>query len=198
MVRSTHCFSAKGNLEELHIRKGGEKDTMPTESKRVVDSYIGMDDPLKIYTLIHDGLISLGFTEEKANRFAWFCQAIYKELKDQHDALDGLQKIANANKLLPQAIAMNLAKSAGALKDYRLSGGVSVAAPIVDRLATIAKQNGIELNECSLGVAKVALDIAGAGAGAVTSVSGIGIPLLFLSVAATFNDSYSLAKACSL
>jgi hypothetical protein len=42
----------------------------------------------------------------------------------------------------------------------------------------------------------VAFDIAGAGAGAVTAVEGIGIPLLVLSVIATFNDSYGLAKAC--
>jgi len=171
---------------------------MPAQSRKIVDSYIGMDDPLKIYTLIHDALIGFSFTEDKASRYAWYCQAVYKELKDRHDVLDGLQKISNANKLLPQAVAMDLAKSVGALKDYRLSAGVSVVAPFVDRLATIAKQNGIELNECSLGVTKVALDIAGAGTGAVTSVSGIGIPLLFLSVVATFNDSYSLGKACLL
>ena len=156
-----------------------------------------MEDALKIYTLIHDGLKSLGFTEDKANRYAWFCQAIYKELKDHHDVIDGLQKIANATKLLPEALAMNLVKATGALKNYRLSGGASVVAPFVDRLAAIAKQNGIVLNECSLSVTKVALDIAGAGTGAVFSVSGIGIPLLFLSVVATFNDSDGIAKACS-
>lgn len=169
---------------------------MTTESTKVIDSYVGMDDPVKIYDLVHAGLTSLGFKEDKANHYAWFCQAVYEELKDHHDVIEGLQKIANANKLLPQAIAMNLAKSTGVLKDYRLSGGVSVVAPFIDRLAAIAKQNGIELNECSLSVTKVALDCAGAGAGALTSVSGIGIPLLFLSVVATFNDSYSLGKAC--
>jgi hypothetical protein len=174
-----------------------KEDSMPTDSRKVVDSYIGMDDFLKVYTLVHDGLVKLGFTEDKANRYAWFCQAIYKELKDQHDAIDGLQKTADANKLLPEAVAMNLVKSTGALKDFRFSAGVSVVAPFVDRLATIAKLNGIELNDCSLSVTKLALDIAGAGTGAVTSVGLIGIPLLFLSVAATFNDSLSLAKACS-
>jgi hypothetical protein len=86
----------------------------------------------------------------------------------------------------------------GALKGRVLSGGAGVAAPFIDRLASIAKYYGIALDECSLSVTKVALDIAGAGTGAVTAVSGIGIPLLFLSVVATFNDSYGLAKACSL
>jgi len=169
---------------------------MPTKSQKVVDSYIGMEDPLKVYTMINAGLKSLAFTEDKANRYAWFCQAIYKELKDRHDIIDGLQRIAAANKLLPQATAMNLLKATRGLKDYRLSAGVGVVAPFVDRLASIAKQNGIELNECALSVTKVALDIAGAGTGAVTSVSGIGIPLLFLSVVATFNDSNGLGKAC--
>lgn len=171
---------------------------MPGESQKVVDSYVGMDDALKIYTLVHDGLKGLGFTEDKADRYAWFCQAIYKELKDRHDVIDGLQKIANANKLLPQAVGMNLVQSAGALKNYRLSGGAGLAAPFVDRLAAIARLNGIALDECSLSVTKVALDIAGAGTGAVTAVAGIGIPLLCLSILATFNDSYGLAKACSL
>jgi hypothetical protein len=169
---------------------------MPAESKKVVDSYIGMDDPVKIYDAIHAGLIKLGFAEEKADRYAWFCQAAYKELKDQHDALDSLQKIAVANKLLPGQVAMGFVKGTEIVKNSRLSAGAGVAAPIIDRLATIAKQYGIELNECSLSVSKVAFDIAGAGAGAVTAVEGIGIPLLVLSVIATFNDSYGLAKAC--
>jgi hypothetical protein len=170
---------------------------MPTESQGMVDSYIGMADAVKVYALVHYGLMSLGLTGDKANRYAWFCQAVYQELKDHHDVIDGLRKIANANRLLPKALAMNLAKATGALRDYRLSAGVSVVAPFVDRLAAIAEQNGIVLDECFLSVTKVALDIAGAGTGAITSVSGIGIPLLFLSVVATFDDSYGLAKACS-
>jgi len=169
---------------------------MGEDSQKVVDSYIGLDDFLKVYTAIFGGLKSLGFSEEKAKRYAWFCQAIYKELKDQHDVIDGLNKIASANKLLPRAIAMNLVTSPGALKNYRLSAGVSVVGPFIDRFAAIAKKNGIALDECSLTVTKVALDVAGAGTGALSSVAGIGIPLLFLSVISTFNDSYSLGKAC--
>src|SRR5580700_3653895 len=113
---------------------------MGEESQKVVDSYIGMDDVLNVYTVIFGGLKSLGFSEEQAKRYAWFCQAIYKELKDQHDAIDGLNKIASANKLLPQAIAMNLVTSTGALKNYRLSAGVSVVGPFIDRFAAIARK----------------------------------------------------------
>lgn len=172
---------------------------MPVDSKQAAEtynSYAGMDDPLKIYTAIHAGLIKMGFTEEKARRYAWFSQIAYKELKDQHDALDSLQKIAKANRLLPGQVTMGFVQGAETVKNFRLSAGAGLAAPIIDRLATIAKLNGIELNECSLGVTKVALDIAGAGTGAVTAVEGVGIPLLVLSVIATFNDSYGLAKAC--
>ena len=123
---------------------------MPAESKAVVDSYIGMDDPLKIYTLIHGGLIKLRVGEDKANRYAWFCQAVYKELKDEHDVIDGLQKIATANKLLPGQIAMNFVEAAGNINNYRMTAGGGIVAPFVDRLGAIAKQSGIELNECSL------------------------------------------------
>lgn len=171
---------------------------MPTEARRPVDSYIGMDDLLKVYSLIYSGLKRLQFSEDKANRYAWFCQAVYKELKDQHDVLAALKSIANANKVLPNATAMHLVNSVKVLKDARISGAAGIAAPVVDRLVTIAREYGIELNECSLSVTKVALDIAGAGVGAVTSVEAIGIPLLFLSVVATFNDGYTLGKACSL
>ena len=170
---------------------------MPAEAKsKTVNSYIGMDDAVKIFDLIKQGLLEAGFSDESASRYAWFCQAIYKEVKDQHDVLDGLNKIAGANRLLPQAVSMNLVKSSAAIKDFRLSASVAVVSPFIDRVAAIAKLYGIELNECSLAVTKVALDIAGAGTGAVTSVEGIGIPLLVLSVIATFNDSYALSNAC--
>jgi len=171
--------------------------SVSTEGQKVVDGYLGLDDPVTVYALISTGLRNLGFSEDKANRYAWFCQAIYKELKDSHDVMDGMQKIASANKLMPGAVAMNFGWATGVLKDYRLSARASVVAPFIDRLAAIARQNGIELNECSLSVTKVALDIAGAGTGAISAVSGIGIPLLVLSVLATYNDSYGLARACS-
>ena len=66
----------------------------------------------------------------------------------------------------------------------------------MDRFAALARYKGIELNECALGVAKVATDIGSAGVGAVTSVSGFGVLLLGVSIVSTFQDSYSLGKAC--
>jgi len=90
---------------------------MVEDSQKIVDCYVGMDVLLKVYTVVYEGLKSLGFSEDKAKRYAWFCQAIYKELKDQHDVIDGLNRFA-ANKLLPQAMGMNLINSMGALKNY--------------------------------------------------------------------------------
>jgi len=166
------------------------------DSEKIIDSYIGMDDPLKVYTLIHYGFRKHGFAEDKAHEYARFCQAVYKELKDQHDVIDSLHKIASVNRLIPNAIALDLAKSTAALKNYRLSAGAGVAGPVVDRLVVIGRKKGIKFNECSLGLTKVALDIAGVGTGTVTSVGLVGIPLLLVSVVATFNDAYGLAKAC--
>ena len=68
---------------------------MSRQSNKIVDSYIGMDDLVKIYSLVHAALLRMGFTEDKANRYAWYCQAIYKELKDRNDVLDGLKKIGS-------------------------------------------------------------------------------------------------------
>ena len=167
--------------------------------EKTLDDYVGTEDPLNLYQLVKGRLKNtFKFSEEKAGKYAWFCQLIYKEVKDNHDVEDGLQKIASANQLLPEAMAMNLVKSAGAIKNYRLSAGVSVVAPFIDRLAALAKGCGIELDECSLSVVKVALDIGGAGTGAVSSVSGFGIPLLCLSILATYNDGFGLVKACTL
>jgi hypothetical protein len=174
---------------------------METASKektdKILDDYVGKDDPRNLYTIVRGRLKSVGFSDEKADKYAWFCQLVYKEVKDDHDVSEGLEKIANANRMLPQAMAMNLVNSAAAIKNYRLSAGLSVVGPFIDRIAAIARASGIELNECSLSVVKVAIDIGGAGAGAVSSVTGIGIPLLALSIMATFNDSYGLVKACS-
>lgn len=163
--------------------------------EEAIDSYVGKDDPINVYT----GLRKLlkrqgGVSDDVAEKTAFLGQWMYKELKDNHDLADALHKIASANKVLPKATLMNLT---GAVKQYRLSAGLGVAAPFVDRFAAIARANGIQLNECSLSISKVAMDIGGVGVGAVTSITGpVGLALLALSVVSTFNDSYGLGKAC--
>lgn len=180
---------------------------MPTEARKGVSSDRAMEHPLTAQALIRSKLRGLGFTEEKVHRYASYCKTISEEvekLKNRNEVIEGLQKIAKVNRLLPEAVAMNLVKSTQALKDSRLSAGVSVASagisvakPIIDRLRGMAEHRGIELNECALSLTTVAIDIAGAGTGAVTSVEGIGIPLLVLSVMSTLKDSYGLGKACA-
>jgi hypothetical protein len=61
----------------------------------IVDSYIGVDDPVRIYDLVKQGLKkNLQLSEDKAERYAWFTQATYKELMDQYGVVDGLKRIA--------------------------------------------------------------------------------------------------------
>jgi hypothetical protein len=74
-------------------------------------------------------------------------KAYYRHRSSIGGKTNALSKIAKATKLLPEALAMNLVTATGALKNYRPSGGASVVAPFVDRLAAIAKQNGIVLDE---------------------------------------------------
>ena len=76
------------------------------------------------------------------------------------------------------------------------SGGANALGMFVDQFGAYAKSQNIEVNQCALQVARVASDIAAAGVGSVTSVSGIGIPLLGYAIVSTYQDSYSLGKAC--
>lgn len=109
--------------------------------------------------------------------------------KDAHEVYEGAKKATKAGRYTGSLNAL--------VKDYGSSGGASVLGVFVDRFAALAKYKGIELNECALSVAKVATDIVGAGVGAVTSVSGFGLLLLGVSILSTYQDSYSLGKACS-
>ncbi len=131
-----------------------------------------------------------------AQRYATFCQAIYDYIQQNHDLSESLKQIANANQFQPMARQLQLTKAAGAFGDMRLSGVAGITNIFVDRFKALADHYGIELNDCSLAVTKVCLDIGSAGAGAVSSVTGVGIVWLGLSVVATFQDSYELGKVC--
>ena len=126
--------------------------------------------------------------------FFWRCSDIFKKHpeveealkygKDAYDVYDSAQKAVKASGYTGSLNAL--------VRDYGASGGASVLGVFVDRFAALARYEGIELNECALSVAKVAADIGGA----VSLVSGFGVLLLGASIVATFQDSYSLARAC--
>jgi hypothetical protein len=83
------------------------------------------------------------------------------------------------------------------IRDFGASGGASVLGVFIDRFAAMAKNQGIEVNECALGVSKVFTDIGGVGVGAVGSVTGPWAWLLLgISVVGTYNDSSEMAKSC--
>jgi hypothetical protein len=151
--------------------------------------------PGKTYDFVYGRLLQ-PMGPDKARAYATFCQAIYDYVQQNHDLSDGLKQIADANKLEPMARALELTKSVGTLGDVRLSGVAGVTNVFVDRFKALADYYGVELNDCSLAVTKVCLDIGSAGVGAVSSVTGLGVVWLGLSVIATFQDSYDLGKVC--
>jgi hypothetical protein len=115
-------------------------------------------------------------------------EAALKNLKDGREVYEGTKAAVVA---APYVGSLNTL-----VQDSGRSGGASVLGVFVDRFGTMAKAQGIQLNECALSVARVAADIGGAGVGAVTSVSGWGLLLLGISAVSTFNDGRSLGKAC--
>jgi hypothetical protein len=66
----------------------------------------------------------------------------------------------------------------------------------VDRFEKLAETQGIELNDCSMAVVKVALDIAAAGVGSVTALSGFGLVVAGVAVLETAKDGYALGQVC--
>jgi len=158
----------------------------------------GKDDEVaagKTYDFVY-GRMKPVLGPEKAKAYANFCQAIYDYIQEDHDLSEGLKQVANANKLQPMARQLQLTKSVGTLGDLRLSGVAGITNVFVDHFKALADHYGIEVNECSLAVTKVCLDIGSAGIGAVSSVTGVGLVWLGLSVIATFQDSYDLGTVC--
>jgi len=118
---------------------------------------------------------------------------MYKFGKDGKEIYEGTTKaVAVAGYVARGGSIVSTSK----MYSYGAGGGAQVLGVFVDRFASYAQSQSLELNECSLGLARVSLDIATAGAGAVTSLSGIGAVVAGFAVISTFQDSYSLGKAC--
>jgi len=151
--------------------------------------------PGRTYDFVY-GRLKQSMGPDKAKTYAMFCQSIYDYVQQDHDLSDAFKQIANADKLQPMARELQLTKSVGTLADVRRAGVAGITNVFVDHFKTLAEYYGIKLDECSLAVTKVCLDIGSAGAGAVSSVTGVGVVWLGLSVIATFQDSYDLGKVC--
>ena len=147
-----------------------------------------------------------------ASKYALFCQHIYayiqsnpqvqsalkemKDIKDAKDVEEGARKAMQAQTLLNNASEMGLTSAVNGLRSVRGGAAAAVLSVFVDRFASYARAQGIELNDCSLSIAKVSLDFAGAMVGGATAFTGWGLVLTGFSVLAMFNDSYELGKSC--
>jgi len=149
----------------------------------------------KTYDFVY-GRLKGSMGPDMAKKYAYFCQELYSYIQDDHDLIDALKQIEIADKLQPMARQLQLTNSVRTLGDVRLGGMAGILNVFVDHFKALAEHNGIELNECSLSIAKVCLDIASAGVGALSSVTGVGLVWLGLSVIATFQDSYELGQVC--
>jgi hypothetical protein len=164
----------------------------------------------EIYSAVRSKLHSLGMSDDRASSYAAFSLEVYnciqndpklqtalklyKGGKDLKDVKEGLQGGLQANHLLQNAIEMGSStRVIEGFKNVRATGVAGVLSVFVDRFEGYAKHHGIELNECSLQVTKVCVDIVVGGAAATT---GWGLVLTGFCVLATSKDSYGLGKAC--
>lgn len=157
-------------------------------------------DENKIEVNLCAALQGFGMNKATAAKYAAFCTAIYKDLilsgKDLNDIKEGAQAMTRGAKYLQGAKDLQLTSAVSGLRSYTVGGSAKILQVIVDRYSSIAKNQGIELNECALNITKVSLDIATAGTGAVTAVTGWGAVVAVVGVVSTFRDSQSLARAC--
>jgi hypothetical protein len=169
-------------------------------------------DKLQIASSVHSVLVKAGMDDRRAWSYGAFCQDVYgyiqndpqlqqalkgyKYLKDSKDVFDGTVKVTKAENYLQNARALGLTSAETGFRNFRGSGAADVLSVFVDRFEALAKRQGIELNECSLAVTKVALSVATAGAGALTSLTPMGWVLLGIGTVSTFKESYALGIAC--
>jgi hypothetical protein len=170
------------------------------------------DKSTVVFSFVYSGLTGSGMTSNNAAKYALLCQHLYvyiqsnpevqwalqqvKDAKDAKDIGEGARKAVRAQRLLTNAHELGLTSAVHGLRDVRGGGAATVLGVFVDRFASYARAQGIELNDCSLAVAKVRLDFAGAMVGGATALSGWGLVLAGFSVLAMFDDSYQLGKAC--
>jgi hypothetical protein len=163
----------------------------------------------RISSFVASKLQAAGVDKSTANLWSFYAQEIYgyierhkevverlKKVKDAKDVWDGSRQALASSRYLDRAKELGLQSATNGLRSYGAGGGADVLAVFVDHFEQLAKQQGIPLNDCSMQITKVALDIATAGAGSVFALSGFGLVVAGLAVIATAKDSYALGQAC--
>jgi hypothetical protein len=168
----------------------------------------------EIYSKIHSYLVGIGVKDATATSYATFAVRVYTTiqqdprlqaaLKEYHRAMyvkdakevgEGFKKALQANHLMQNAISMDSSSRViTGFRNIRATSAAGILNTFVEYFEKYAEHHGIKLDECSLGVTKVCLDVIVGGAAATT---GWGLVLTGFCVIATFKDSYELGKACS-
>jgi hypothetical protein len=163
----------------------------------------------KLGAVVKSALVRTGIEQRMAIICAGYCMAVYRYLlehprtmialksaKDAYDVADGSQKAFRAAGYIERGSAVGVSSARSGFAAYGASGGAGVLQVFTDYFESFAKTQGIDLNECSMAVAKVSLDIGAAGIGSVAAVSGWGLVFAGLRVIATARDSYALGQVC--
>jgi hypothetical protein len=165
-----------------------------------------LDIALEIYDAVSNTLTVAGLNEETAQKYSYFAVELYKYIKDRpqlqtalqgarssYDMAVGAKGWAAAARLTTNANAMNAFSSA---EKFTARGNVSAGGAIsafVDYFAGVAKNLGIEMNDCAIAVTKVTLDVLSTIALADTVVGLWAAVVQALAVAA---DSKEMVRVC--
>lgn len=164
------------------------------------------DVALDIYDAVSNTLTLSGLRRETAQKYAYFAVELYDYVKERpqlQTALQGTKSIyrmgrgakgwAAAAHLEGNATAMNAFTAAEkfAAKGNVFAGGAISA--FVDYFAVVAKNLGIEMNECAISITKVMLDVLTTIALADTLVGVWAAALQLLSLG---SDLQEMQKAC--
>ena len=174
------------------------------------DTMASANDSTQFNVFVCAALRGTGVAPDKAASYSQLCTEMYtyvqanpdvkraltfgQTISDTNSVYSGLKNISTAVGYINRGNAVGVDTSG--FVSYGESGGAAVLGVFVDRFNSYAQNQGIELNQCAISVAKVSLDIAAAGTGTVSSLTVFGAVLFGLALIATVNDSHSLAQAC--
>jgi hypothetical protein len=168
-------------------------------------------DADKIVAFLVPALQKSGLSQPVAHKYAMLARNMYvyiqnnpdvqralsgyeigNKIKSGKDIYEGSIKAYGATRYMNNGAALGLTSAANGFSKIRAGGVGTALTGFIDIFEGYAKNNGIELNECSLAVAKVSLDFVGVMAG----TTGIGLVVAGMSVVSVGKDSYMLGQAC--
>ena len=163
----------------------------------------------RLGTVVKSSLIRAGVDPDEADKYTLLSMEIYryllehpetlqavKAVKDTHDVYDGTRKAFTAAGYIDRAATLGLSSAKSGFSAYGASGGAIVLQVFRERFEAFAKSQGFELNECSMAISALSLDIAAAGIGSVTALSGLGAVLAAFAVLGTLKDGYMVGQVC--